>query len=201
MHAVVHGTAWSRRGVGTLALDGPGQGESEERFAIRADWEVPGRTILDHLETLEGVDATRVGVWGVSLGGYYAPRVAAGDVRVRACIALSGPYDFGAAWDGLPALTRAAFALRSHAADADDARARAQALTLAGVAAQISCPLLVVFGKRDRLFSWQDAVRLHDEAAGPSELLLLEGGNHGCANGVYRHRPAAADWMARQLRA
>jgi 2,6-dihydroxypseudooxynicotine hydrolase len=58
----------------------------------------------------------------------------------------------------------------------------------------------VVFGKRDRLFSWSGAVRLANEATGPAELLLLEEGNHGCANGVYRHRPATADWMAAQLK-
>lgn len=187
------------RGVATCALDGPGQGECEEELAIRADWEVPGRAILDYLAALPEVDAARIGVWGVSLGGYYAPRVAAGDSRVRACIALSGPYDFAAAWDKLPALTRAAFTLRSHATGAEDARERARALSLAGVAPAISCPLLVVFGKRDRLFAWQDAERLVNEASGPSELMLLEDANHGCANGVYRHRPAAADWMARQL--
>jgi 2,6-dihydroxypseudooxynicotine hydrolase len=29
--------------------------------------------------------------------------------------------------------------------------------------------------------------------------MLLEHGNHGCANVAYLHRPASADWMARQL--
>lgn len=189
------------RGLATFAVDGPGQGECEEALAIRADWEVPGRAIVDHLVSLPEIDPSRVGVWGVSLGGYYAARVAAGDARVRATIALSGPYDFGAAWENLPALTRAAFAVRAHATDADDARRRAGALSLAGVADQITCPLLVVFGMKDRLFAWEGAQRLCEEAAGPSELLLLEHANHGCANGIYRHRPYAADWMAAKLAA
>ncbi len=188
------------RGIGTFALDGPGQGEAEQALAIRADWEVPGRAVLDHLSALPGVDAGRLGVWGVSLGGYYAPRVAAGDERVRACIALAGPYDFGAAWDQVPSLTRRAFVARSHSSGEAQAREKARALSLAGVAPRIGCPLLVVFGKRDRLFGWEGAVRLSEEAPGPSELLLLEEGDHGCANVTYRHRPYAADWMARQLR-
>jgi len=36
-------------------------------------------------------------------------------------------------------------------------------------------------------------------ASSAAELLLLEAGNHGCANVTYLHRPYAADWMARQL--
>jgi 2,6-dihydroxypseudooxynicotine hydrolase len=54
-------------------------------------------------------------------------------------------------------------------------------------------------GKRDRLFPWQDGERLASEARGESELLLLEEGNHGGANVIYRHRPQGADWMAQRL--
>lgn len=187
------------RGVGTFAVDGPGQGEAEADLPIRADWEVPGGAILDHLSALPGVDPDRLGVWGVSLGGYYAPRIAAFDGRVRACLALSGPYAFGAAWEGLPGLARDAFVARSHAESPDEGRERALALSLEGVAEQVRCPLLVVAGRRDRLFAWEGAARLAREAAGPSELLLLEEGNHGCANLVYRHRPYGADWMAAHL--
>jgi 2,6-dihydroxypseudooxynicotine hydrolase len=186
------------RGVGTFALDGPGQGEAEYDLSIRPDWEVPIGVVLDHLSALPDVDAERIGIWGVSLGGYYAPRAASGDERLRACIALAGPYALGPAWERLPSLTRDAFRARSHAASAEEARARAGELTLAGRPGGIRCPLLVVFGKRDRLFPWQDAARLAEEAP-RSELLLLEEGNHGCANAVYQHRPYAADWMAEQL--
>ena len=38
------------------------------------------------------IDAKRVGVWGVSLGGYYAPRAACFEKRIKACVALSGAF-------------------------------------------------------------------------------------------------------------
>jgi fermentation-respiration switch protein FrsA (DUF1100 family) len=135
----------------------------------------------------------------VSLGGYFAPRLASGDPRVRACIALSGPYSFGQAWDQLPELTREAFTVRSKSANAEQARLRAGELTLAGRAGRLTAPLLIVAGQRDRIVPWQQARRLAGEAAGPVEFLLLEQGGHGCANVCYRHRPYSADWMARQL--
>jgi 2,6-dihydroxypseudooxynicotine hydrolase len=187
------------RGLATLSVDGPGQGEAEYELTIRPDWEVPGAAILDALAAQPGIDGTRIGVWGVSLGGYYAPRVAAGDARVRACIALCGPYCLGDLWPRLPGLTRDAFTVRSGATSEQDAIERARQLTLAGRTGALTMPLLIVAGRRDRIFPWQDAVRLRDSVPGPAELLLLDDGNHGCANVPYRHRPYSADWMARQL--
>lgn len=187
------------RGVGTFSVDGPGQGESEYDFAIVGDWTGPGTAILDTLAGQAGVDPDRIGVWGVSLGGYYAPRVASADQRVRACVALAGPYDFGECWADLPALTREAFRVRSRSADDAQAREVAHTLSLAGHAPAITCPLLVVTGKRDRLIPWQHARRLAAEASGPTSLLLLEAGNHGCMNVAAQHRPRTADWMAARL--
>jgi 2,6-dihydroxypseudooxynicotine hydrolase len=187
------------RGVATFSVDGPGQGEAEYDLAIRGDWEVPGAAIIDQLSTEPGLDAARIGVWGVSLGGYYAPRVASGDDRVRACVALAGPYNFADHWDQRPSLTREAFRVRSKSPDMAAARAAAGRLSLAGRAEKIRCPLLAVMGKLDRLIPWQDAARLVEEASGPSELLLLEQGNHGCANLAPFHRYRTADWAAEQL--
>ena len=187
------------RGIATISVDGPGQGEAEYELAIRGDWEVPGGAIIDYLTTQPSLDAGRIGVWGVSLGGYYAPRVASGDERVRACIALAGPYVFAANWDNLPILTRQAFRVRSKSPDLETARARAAELSLEGRAELIRCPLLAVMGRLDRLIPWQHAQRLVDEAGGPAELLLLEKGNHGCANLAPFHRYAAADWAADKL--
>ena len=187
------------RGIATFSVDGPGQGEAEYALAIRGDWEVPGGAIIDYLITEPSLDPGRIGVWGVSLGGYYAPRVASGDARVQACIALAGPYEFAGNWDHLPILTREAFRVRSFSPDLETARARAAGLTMAGRAERIRCPLLAIMGKLDRLIPWQQAERLVDEAGGPAALLLLEQGNHGCANLAPFHRLRTADWAAGQL--
>ena len=187
------------RGLATFSVDGPGQGEAEYDLAIRGDWEVPGGAVIDYLRTEPGIDPGRIGVWGVSLGGYYAPRVASGDGRVKACVALAGPYDFAENWDSLPVLTREAFRVRSKSGDQQTARDRAAALSMAGRAGLISCPLLAVMGRLDRLIPWQHAQRLVDEAGGPAELLLLEQGNHGCANLAPFHRYRTADWAAEKL--
>lgn len=187
------------RGLATFSVDGPGQGEAEYDQAIRGDWEVPGGAIVDRLESEPGLDAGRIGVWGVSLGGYYSPRVASGEQRIKACVALAGPYCFADGFDTRPVLTQEAFRVRSKSPDMAAARKAAAELSLEGRAERISCPLLAVTGRKDRLIDWHDAARLVEEAAGPAELLLLEEGNHGCANLAPFHRYQTADWMARQL--
>ncbi|MGI5282518.1 alpha/beta hydrolase family protein [Nonomuraea polychroma] len=188
------------RGLATFAVDGPGQGEAEYDLPIRADWSLPGKALLDALCDQPRIDLARIGVWGVSLGGYYAPRVtaAAGD-RIKACVALAGPYDFGDCWSGLPQLTRDTFRVRSGARTEEEARRIAYTLTLEGIAHTITAPLLVVFGRKDRLIPWRQAERLAAATGGDSELLVLEDGNHGCADLAPWHRPYTADWLAQRL--
>src|SRR5262249_10046272 len=159
----------------------------------------PGAAILDAAGALHGIDPDRIGIWGVSLGGYYAARVASADSRVRACISLCGTYDLGDVWDHLPELSKAAFTIRSKSSTARQARQRAAELSMGGLADRITAPLLIIAGRRDRIFPWQDSVRLRDEAGGYAELLLLDDGNHGCANVLFKHRPYSADWMASRL--
>jgi dienelactone hydrolase len=188
------------RGVATLVFEGPGQGEAQYDFAIRGDYEVPVTAVIDYVETRRDLDTARIGIWGVSLGGYYAPRAAAHDKRIKACIALGGPFDWGAAWDGLPELTREAFRVRSHSKTQDDARKNAATLSLVGVAQKITCPIFIVNGRNDRIVPASDAERLAREVKGPVELMMIEDGNHIANNRGYRWRSQSADWMAAQLR-
>jgi 2,6-dihydroxypseudooxynicotine hydrolase len=187
------------RGMATLAFDGPGQGEAEYELRIRGDYEAPVKSVVDYVMTRSDLDGERIGLWGVSLGGYYAPRAAAFEKRVKACIALSGPFDWSEIWPQLNPLTREAFRVRAKCADDAEAERYGANLTLKGVASKITCPLFIVAGEQDRIVPWQDSERLAREASGPVELLLIEDGNHVANNRGYRYRTQSADWMAGQL--
>jgi len=188
------------RGIATLIFEGPGQGEAQYDFAIRGDYEVPVKAVLDYVGTRRDLDSSRIGMWGVSLGGYYAPRATAFDKRIKACIALGGPFNWGAAWDGLPDLTREAFRVRSHCATQDEAKKNAATLSLEGVAGNITCPIFIVNGRLDRIVPAADAERLAKEVKGAVTLMMIEDGNHIATNRAYRWRSQSADWMAEQLR-
>jgi len=192
-------TGFLARGMATLTFDGPGQGEGEYDFAIRGDYEVPVKAVLDFIGTRGDLDAARVGLWGVSLGGYYAPRAAAFEKRIKACIALSGPFEWVEYFDQLPELTRHTFQVRSRSRTMAEVRDRAATLTLKNVAKKITCPLFVVAGKQDSIVPWQEGERLAAAASGPVVRCFIDDGNHVANNRVYRWRPQSADWMARQL--
>jgi 2,6-dihydroxypseudooxynicotine hydrolase len=191
--------AFHNRGMATFAMDGPGQGEAEYDLRITPKWDEVGTAVLAKLLSLPDVDGERIGVWGVSLGGFYAARLAASDLPIVATIALAGPYNLGETWDRLNPLTQSAFMVRSHSHSIEEAKEKAFELTLEGHAQKIKKPLLVIMGKLDRLFPYTEAERLIAETTGPTKLILLERGNHGCANVIQEHRPYCADWMADQL--
>jgi 2,6-dihydroxypseudooxynicotine hydrolase len=186
------------RGLATLSLDGPGQGESGFHTRIRGDYEAAVTAALDALAGRDDLDLGRVGLAGVSLGGYYAPRAAAREPRVRAVAGVSGPYNFGDCWDGLPPLTRETFQHHSGAADAEEARARARELDMAPVVADLAQPALLITGGRDRIIP-PDQTRRIAEQAPNARFVVYEEANHVCNDMPYRYRPLVADWLAGEL--
>lgn len=187
------------RGIAILAIDGPGQGEAEYDIPICGDYERAARAVCDWIEKRADLDASRTAMWGVSLGGYYAPRATAYERRIRACIALSGPFEWREIWDTLPALTREAFRVRSHCATEAEALRNAATLSMREAAARIACPIFIVTGRQDRIVPASHAERLAKSVSGPAELLIVEDGGHNANNRPYRYRSRTADWLAGQL--
>lgn len=95
-------------------------------------------------------------------------------------------------------LTRETFVYHSGAANEEEGRERALQLSLQGVAERITQPMLVIFGKLDRLIPWQQADRLAAEAPNAT-LVMYPDGNHVCNNLPFKYRPLVGDWMAEQL--
>jgi pimeloyl-ACP methyl ester carboxylesterase len=186
------------RRMATVALDGPGQGETGLGVPIRPDYETAVGPLLDLLAKRDDLDHDRAGIAGVSLGGYYAPRVAAFEPRFRAVAGISGPFCFGDMWDQLPPMTRATFVVKSGAADDAEGHRIASTLDLAGVLGRIEVPALYVTGKLDRLIPWQQTERQATETP-QGTFVCFPDGNHGVSNLPSKARPLIADWMADRL--
>lgn len=187
------------RGMATLSIDGPGQGENAPRFPIRAEWETVITPLLDGLARSDAaVDLERVGLMGISMGGIYGPRAAAREPRLRAVVALAAPYDLADCWGRLNPLTRGGYVFYTRSRDESEALGKAKALTLRGVLEHVRCPLLVIHGAKDRLFPPEQAERIAREAPNAT-LLLYPDGNHVCNNIPYTYRPAMGDQLAEWL--
>jgi 2,6-dihydroxypseudooxynicotine hydrolase len=195
--------AWSdaflSRGLATVALDGPGQGETAFHLPISHEWGRVIGAVIDVLERRSDVDGRSVAVVGQSLGAIYAPLAAAFEPRIKACVANCGPFDFGRVLPQLPEVSQELFRIRSHATSRQQAQEIANRISLEHCAAQIKCPLLIVFGAGDRIVPPAEGERLARAAAGKTDFVVYEEGNHVCFNISYKFRPLTADWTVEHL--
>ncbi|MDQ1096687.1 MULTISPECIES: alpha/beta hydrolase family protein [Chryseobacterium] len=84
-----------KRGYNCLIFELPGQGEAlrKQNLTMRYDTEVPVGAALDFVQQRKDVDMEKLALLGMSLGGYFAPRAAAFDHRIKAVIAFNVFYD------------------------------------------------------------------------------------------------------------
>ena len=88
------------RGWNFATVDLPGQGDTRfQGLAFRADTEVPMRAAVDALLARPDVDPSRLAAYGISFGGYFAPRAAMVERRIRACVANSMIFDADELWN------------------------------------------------------------------------------------------------------
>lgn len=88
-----------RRGIHCLIYDGPGQGFALRLndLTFRPDWENVVSPMLDLvLEKFPEIDESRIGIMGLSFGGFLSPRAAAFDKRIKVCVADPGNISWGA---------------------------------------------------------------------------------------------------------
>jgi len=80
------------RGYACIAFDGPGQGHAiiEDRLVFRPDWEAVIGPVVDFALGRPEIDPARIALLGISFGGHLAPRAAAGEPRLAACVADPG---------------------------------------------------------------------------------------------------------------
>ena len=189
------------RGLATLAFDGPGQGEAEFEMNIEPKYEEPVQAVLDYVDTRKDIDLNKIGIWGVSLGGYYAPRAACFIDRFKGCISLSGPYNFGECYDFLPELTRATFIHRSGAKGIEGGRKIAYQMSVDIDIKNLKCPLYIVSGALDKVIPHEQSNKLHENAINSISKIHqhIPDGGHVVNNRSYKYRMKTADWMAEKL--
>jgi dienelactone hydrolase len=89
------GIAALERGFNVVTFEGPGQPTviRQQQLGFRYDWEQVVTPVVDHCQTVPEVDASRLGLIGVSFGGYLAPRAAAFEPRIGAVVTIDGLFD------------------------------------------------------------------------------------------------------------
>lgn len=183
------------RGIATLSLDGPGQGEGRSHGHLRADFAPAIAATIAAVEGKPGLSGA-VGLVGMAFGGMLALR-AAGSLKGLAGVAsINGFYDLGAMWPTLPKVYQdnMTFALGG-----DDVLESARRFTLAGVEGP-TIPALILHGGRDKIFPPSEAQKCADMCRAGVELHVMAAGNHVCNNIPWLYRPLVADWLAERFK-
>ncbi len=89
-----------KRGYTVLLFDGPGQQSQlfEQGVPFRPDWENVLTPVYDFVSGQPGVDPARIGLYGISQGGYWVARALAFEHRFAAAITDPGLVDVSTSW-------------------------------------------------------------------------------------------------------
>ncbi len=197
--------SYTSRGMAVLVVDLPGQGAAKriQRLYMPPDTERLVSDLIDYLETRPDVDADRIGVRGISMGGYSAPRAASADSRIKAVWTSAGSHDLlRDLFEYYPPIQdRVRWIIGAE--DLADARQKLADYTLEDVAQKIECPMLIGYGRTDRIMDPEGAFRLY-QAAVNSDRQMWSGAGHPHhdekSGGPQDLRlPTAQDWAARKL--
>ena len=187
-----------RRGMATLTIDGPGQGESNvrETWVTLDNFERAGSAALDFLETRPEIDANRMGVYGWSMGSYWAPRIAAHDPRVKACVGAMGVYgQKDTIFKHAKPPYRANYMYMSNIYDEEAFDDMAAQMTLEPIAGKIKCPTLLAMGEFDELSPLEDADQFFAMLRCPKEMWVYENETHTFGGRLPDFYLQVADWM------
>ena len=203
-NTIQNGGAYGARGMAYFAMDFPGQGGALrlKDLHLPPDTERIAKALIDYLETRPDVDANRIGMQAISMGGYGTPRAASGDKRIKAAMMSSGSFCLQQdIFDYYPPIQERVRWIIG-ARDLSDARKRLADYTLEGKARQIECPMLIGYSKDDRIMDPQGAFRLY-QAAVNSKREMVEGTGHNQASNAGgprdRRPPIFPDWAAKHL--
>ena len=202
----------ARRGIATLMVDQPGVGEALRLQNLHAvvEAETWAGACVDFLERRCDVDANLAGVCGWSLGGFYAPRAAAFEKRLKVCVAWGANFDWGelqkrrAQREG----DRPVPHYWEHVQwvwgkdSFEEFMAFAPRVTLRDSIDKITVPFLITHGDNDRQIPREYAVAQYEGAINSPKRELKwfthrEGGiEHVSADNIGNTRDYIADWIA-----
>jgi pimeloyl-ACP methyl ester carboxylesterase len=202
----------ARRGISTVHIDQPGSGEALRVHELIAtfDSERWASKVVDALEGRPEVDPKRIGLAGISLGGYYAPRAVAFEPRFalgavwganhnwgemqRRRLAREGDRPVPHYWEHVQwvwgAKTMEEFMKISSAANLD------------GVLDRIRVPFLITHGANDRQIPVAYAERSFEQLVNSPkrELKIFDartgGVEHVSVDNMSYGRSFIADWIA-----
>ncbi len=200
-----------RRGLLVVRFDFYGSGESEGEFSeatFTSEVEDLG-SVLDYVSGRPDVDAGRIGVLGLSMGGAVSLVRASRDPRIRFVCTWSAPADFLALAEYAKTLLKGGAASGEYIDLPSGYRMSMRFIrdllsySISEAVSKISPrPLLIVHGGRDSVVPPSHADMLYNRAGEPREKFVVEDGDHTFTGPEVEWKAisATAEWLERVLR-
>lgn len=181
-----YGDAALVRGMGVLALDGPGQGETRNRgVTISADnFAAAAETCVDWLALRPEIDRERIVIRGSSFGTYYGTVAAAGlGDRIAGYCGTGVCQEPGCdtIFNTASPTFKVRFMFMAGYGDEEAFDEFCKEFDLRKVAADITAPYMIVAGESDQLSPIQHTYELFDLIRAPKRLVVYQDANHSIA--------------------
>ncbi|MDF3293040.1 alpha/beta hydrolase [Streptomyces silvisoli] len=194
---------YTSRGMVALSIEGPGQGESRAN-GLTVDLTNYERAIsryIGHLASLPEVDPDRIGMFGISMSGYWGSRAAATDRRLAALAAFEAVTgDFATIFERAQPTFKNNYMFMSGYSDEEAFdRELVARMPLGDLVADITCPVLYGIGEFDELTQLEQALANYERVRAPKEIRVYENEFHplgGVAAEIFRF---GAEWVERAL--
>jgi cephalosporin-C deacetylase-like acetyl esterase len=194
---------YTAHGIVALSIEGPGQGESRAN-GLTVDLTNYERAIsryIDYLAALDEVDAGRIGMFGISMSGYWGHRAAATDHRLAALASFEGVTgDFNTIFNrAQPSFKNNYMYMSGYTDEEQFDRELTNRLPLGDLVTAITSPVLVGVGEFDELTPLEQAIAAYERIRAPKEIRVYEDEFHplgGAAAEVFRF---GAEWLERAL--
>jgi dienelactone hydrolase len=191
------------RGMNTLAIDGPGQGESLVRkiWVDEDNYGRAGKAAIDFLVKRSEVDAEKIGLHGTSMGTYWGPLIAIRDPRVRALSTYAScQYDKDHIFNETSPNFRLRFMWMAGNLGDDAFDRMAAKMTLKGRESQIKCPHIIFHGEFDHLTDTEEVYKYFNQLGSEiKELRIYENEYHAVSRFVDEVGTMSADFLRDRL--
>src|SRR5262245_18938348 len=199
---------WLARGVGVLAIDGPGQHESPLNglYVSMQNWIDTGPAVVDWLLRYPEIDGAKIGLTGTSFGSFFGTIVAANEPRIAARAVSATCLEPGChtIFEEASPTFKKRFMWMSNFTDEDKFNEFVKTLTWEGHAEKIRKPYLVVAGEADELSPLEHTERMIGTMTGPRQLVIYADSRHSVGNvpsaNLGPFAPTLiADWLVARL--
>lgn len=179
-----------RAGFNVLMFDGRAHGHSEGRFVTYGFYERRDvETAIEWLITEKGIDKSRVGLAGESMGAAIALQVAAHNPWIRAVWADS-PFaslkrvaeEYVRRVTGLPGAVLNPVMWTTVRVANYRGNFNLETINPFALAAQITCPVTLVHGTSDLMIATAHSEQIYDALGGEKQIWLVEGARHARAS-------------------